>query len=63
MCVCVRVSLCKCVYALVCVCERECHITYTSLGPCLHHRQDRVSFSEWTCGVVNGGARPPKASD
>ena len=24
MCVCVRVSLCKCVYAWVCVCEREC---------------------------------------
>ena len=43
--------------------ESSYHIIYTSLGPCLHHRQVRVSFSEWACGVVNGGARPPKASD
>ena len=36
---------------------------YTSLGTCLHHRPGRSMFSEWTCWVVNGGARPPNASD
>ena len=43
--------------------ESSYHIIYTSLEPCLHHRQDRVSFSEWACGVVNGGFTPPKVSD
>ena len=36
---------------------------HTSLGTCLHHRPGRSMFSEWACGVVNRGARPPKASD
>ena len=43
--------------------ESSYHIIYTSLGPFLHHRQGRVSFSEWASGVVNGGARSLKESD
>ena len=43
--------------------RREFILNYIHYFGTLPSPQARSMFSEWDCGVVNGGARPLKASD